>query len=83
LKNNNNLKFSLSTVNDGCIHYGDIVLLKCDGTDEKKQEYIAKPARKDCYIANNCVGLDQEASIKASGVSNFVVNSTTALVIRR
>ena len=77
------VEFNLKTVNDGCIHYGDIVLLKCNGTDDRKEEYIAKPARKDCYLAGNVVGLGQEDSVKASGVSKLVVNSSTALVIRR
>ncbi len=73
----------MTTVNDRSVHFGDTILLKCDGTDENKQEYVAKAARKDCYIAGNFGNAGPEDAVKAVGITSPVVNSSTALVLRR
>ena len=69
-------RVSLTTVNDGSVHIGDVIQLKCDGTFQKDTPLIAKAQRKDCYVSVGGVG-------PAAGSSFSEVNSSTALVIRR
>ncbi len=65
----------MTTVNDGRVHIGDILSLRCDGTEDQQISLTAKAYRKDCYL---CINGDS-----ASGTASPVVNSNTALVIKR
>lgn len=69
-----NIRIGLTTVNDGRVHVGDVITLKCDGTQDQQASLIAKAYRKDCYLSIN--------GLACSGTSAPIINSTTALVIR-
>ena len=56
-------------------------MLRCEGTQNKPSELIAKAYRNDCYISANSLIKDAR-SITAIGLSDPVLNSRTALIIQ-
>jgi hypothetical protein len=64
----------LSTVNDGKIHIGDIVMLRCDGTQDQPSSLLPKAYRNDCNIVSN--------GMIAAGSPSSSINSSSALVIK-
>jgi hypothetical protein len=71
----NFVKANISTASDGRIHFGDLVLLKCDGNINKTDILIAKALRKDCYLSAN--------SNDAVGLSSPIMNSSNIFTIIR
>lgn len=78
----NSQPVSLTTVPDGSIHFGDIVQIRCDGTNPTKMQYIAKATRKDCYLTGNFTGAGQENTLSSNGTTNGEINPKTAFIIR-
>ncbi len=66
---------SLTIVNDGGIHIGDIVMLKCDGTQAEQLVTLPKPARKDCYLALSTSNALGSTSSRVSSSNAFLVKS--------
>lgn len=65
---------TLSTVNDGKIHIGDIVMLRCVGTQDQPSSLLPKAYRNDCNIVSN--------GMIAAGSPSSSINSSSALVIK-
>lgn len=65
---------TLTTVNDGRVHIGDIIMLRCDGTQDQPASLLPKAYRNDCNIVSsglNCLGSALSA-----------INSGSALVVK-
>lgn len=73
----------MTTSPNGCLHFGDVVQLRCDGTNPQKVSSIAKAARKDCYITGDFVRSAGQDYIAASGSACEEINPKSVLVIRR
>jgi hypothetical protein len=69
------MKATVSSVNDGRVHFGDSILLKCDGNIDQVDILIAKPVRKDCYLSASCNN--------AVGISSPAMNSSNIFIIKR
>ena len=72
----------MTTVPDGSIHFGDIVQIRCDGSNPTKMQYIAKATRKDCYLTGNFTSADQENTLPSNGTANGEINPKTSFIIR-
>lgn len=72
----------LTTVNDGRVHFGDTMLVRCEGTDNKPKSFIAKAYRKDCYLSTDTLMKDVH-TVSATGVSVPELNEKTGLVLQR
>jgi len=73
---------NLSTSTDGCLHFGDVVQLRCDGSNPMKVSSIAKPARKDCYITGDFVRSTGQDYIATGGSAYDQISPKTVFVIR-
>ena len=63
-------------MNDGRIHIGDVVMLKCDATSHILAATTPKAARQDCYLASN----GQSGSATGSALPH--VNAFTVLKVK-
>lgn len=73
----------LTTSPDNRLRFGDTVLVRCEGTENKPSLLIAKAARADCFLAAPQLNGPNEVSGVASGLPHPILNDKTALVIQR
>lgn len=71
----------MTTSPDNRVRFGDVVLIKCEGTANKERPLIAKNDRTDCFLSSSQTGGAHTA--QACGVSVPVLNDRTALTIQR
>lgn len=71
----------LTTSPDNRLRFGDTVLVRCEGTENKPSLLIAKAARSDCFLAAPQLG-PNDISGAANGLPHPILNDKTALVIQ-
>lgn len=74
-------KDCLTTVTDNRIHFGDTIMLRCEGTNNKPSPLIAKAYRNDCYISTGPLTRDV-TSVAATGASVPALNEKTGLILQ-
>jgi hypothetical protein len=72
----------LTTSPDGFVHFGDVLMLKCDGTEANRPGFIAKAARRDCFLNGEFVRRSNENLIEAQGTILSRPNKKNAFVLR-
>lgn len=71
----------LTTSPDNRIRFGDTILIRCEGTENKPIKPIAKANRTDCYLSTTEILQDSNTAM-AAGISHPVLSEKTALVIQ-